>query len=298
MTVRRTLPQRQRSLIGAWCFVDHYGPDEVARLRRHGRRAAPAHRAADRELAVRRRDRAPRQRRAPRDGASRRGEPDDRPAAASATPRSRRRGDHVLHGAQLWVALPDAAPPHRARLRAPRTRPPCAGDGWHGHASSSARCSATPRRSRRSRPLLGAEIAARRRHRRSRSTSTPAFEHGVLVDTGGVVGRRRRPSRAELGLPRRPARTRLTPRQRTSTSRPGCCCSAVRRSARRSSCGGTSSAAPTRRSSLRARSGWPTPSGSAGWRGCRCRPAPRRRPDPAVRIRPRQNPPPPVQPTA
>lgn len=31
MTVRRTLPQRQRSLIGAWCFVDHYGPDDVGR---------------------------------------------------------------------------------------------------------------------------------------------------------------------------------------------------------------------------------------------------------------------------
>lgn len=29
MTVRRTLPQRSRSLIGAWCFVDHYGPDDV-----------------------------------------------------------------------------------------------------------------------------------------------------------------------------------------------------------------------------------------------------------------------------
>src|SRR4051794_16036828 len=29
MTVRRTLPQRQRSLIGAWCFLDHYGPDRV-----------------------------------------------------------------------------------------------------------------------------------------------------------------------------------------------------------------------------------------------------------------------------
>ncbi|MGD1172619.1 pirin family protein [Mycobacterium seoulense] len=26
MRVHRTLPQRQRSLIGAWCFVDHYGP--------------------------------------------------------------------------------------------------------------------------------------------------------------------------------------------------------------------------------------------------------------------------------
>ncbi|WP_349828971.1 pirin family protein [Brevibacterium litoralis] len=30
MTVRRTLPQRKRSLIGPWCFVDHFGPDDVA----------------------------------------------------------------------------------------------------------------------------------------------------------------------------------------------------------------------------------------------------------------------------
>lgn len=29
MTVRRTLPSRQRSFVGAWCFVDHYGPDDV-----------------------------------------------------------------------------------------------------------------------------------------------------------------------------------------------------------------------------------------------------------------------------
>jgi hypothetical protein len=29
-TVRRLLPQRQRRMIGAWCFVDHFGPDEVA----------------------------------------------------------------------------------------------------------------------------------------------------------------------------------------------------------------------------------------------------------------------------
>lgn len=27
--VRRTLPQRERSLIGAWCFADHYGPQDV-----------------------------------------------------------------------------------------------------------------------------------------------------------------------------------------------------------------------------------------------------------------------------
>ncbi len=30
MTVRRTLPQRSRSLIGGWCFIDHYGPDDVS----------------------------------------------------------------------------------------------------------------------------------------------------------------------------------------------------------------------------------------------------------------------------
>ncbi|MCW2655454.1 MAG: Pirin-related protein [Mycobacterium sp.] len=33
MRVKRTLPQRQRSLVGAWCFADHYGPHNV----RHGR---------------------------------------------------------------------------------------------------------------------------------------------------------------------------------------------------------------------------------------------------------------------
>ncbi|WP_289018074.1 pirin family protein [uncultured Ornithinimicrobium sp.] len=30
MRVRRTLPARGRTMVGAWCFVDHYGPDDVA----------------------------------------------------------------------------------------------------------------------------------------------------------------------------------------------------------------------------------------------------------------------------
>ena len=30
LQVRRTIPQRARTLIGAWCFADHYGPVEVA----------------------------------------------------------------------------------------------------------------------------------------------------------------------------------------------------------------------------------------------------------------------------
>ncbi|MGQ0464611.1 MAG: pirin family protein [Sporichthyaceae bacterium] len=33
MGVRRSLPQRRQSLIGAWCFVDHYGPDSVGSAR-------------------------------------------------------------------------------------------------------------------------------------------------------------------------------------------------------------------------------------------------------------------------
>ncbi|WP_265520163.1 pirin family protein [Oerskovia flava] len=32
MQVRRTLPQRERSLVGAWCFLDHYGPDPVSAI--------------------------------------------------------------------------------------------------------------------------------------------------------------------------------------------------------------------------------------------------------------------------
>ncbi len=30
MTVRRTLPSRARSMIGPFCFADHYGPDDIA----------------------------------------------------------------------------------------------------------------------------------------------------------------------------------------------------------------------------------------------------------------------------
>lgn len=40
MGVRRTLPQRSRSLIGAWCFVDHYGPEQVGES---GRMIVPPH---------------------------------------------------------------------------------------------------------------------------------------------------------------------------------------------------------------------------------------------------------------
>jgi len=31
MTIRRALPSRQRRMIGAWCFLDHFGPVDVSR---------------------------------------------------------------------------------------------------------------------------------------------------------------------------------------------------------------------------------------------------------------------------
>lgn len=49
MTVRRTLPQRARTLIGAWCFADHYGPDEVSRS--GGMDVAPTRTSASRRSA-------------------------------------------------------------------------------------------------------------------------------------------------------------------------------------------------------------------------------------------------------
>ena len=54
MTVLRSLPNRDRPTVGAWCFVDHFGPADCRAGLADGRAAAPAHRPADRQLAARR----------------------------------------------------------------------------------------------------------------------------------------------------------------------------------------------------------------------------------------------------
>jgi redox-sensitive bicupin YhaK (pirin superfamily) len=106
--VRRTLPQRERSLIGAWCFADHYGPHD---LRDGPGMDVPPHPHTGLQTVswlfsgeVEHRDSA---------GVHamvRPGELNLMTAGAgichsevSTTATS------VLHGAQLWVALPDAA---------------------------------------------------------------------------------------------------------------------------------------------------------------------------------------------
>lgn len=111
MEVRRTLPQRARSLIGAWCFVDHYGPDAVART--HGMVVPPHPHTGLQTVSwlfageIEHRD-------------SSGGHSMVRPGelnlmtAGSGIQHSEvsTTTTTVLHGVQLWVALPDA---HRHR---------------------------------------------------------------------------------------------------------------------------------------------------------------------------------------
>lgn len=183
MEVRRTLPQRQRSLIGAWCFLDHYGPDAVGAS---GGMHVPRHPHTGLQTVswlftgeIEHRDSAGFH------ASVRPGELNLMTAGRGishsefSTP-----GTTVLHGAQLWVALPD-----RVRHMEPtfeHYRPePVAGDGWTlrvflGTLAGSRSPVATHTR------LLGAEILLD-----AGATLTleadPDFEHGVLVDQGTLA---------------------------------------------------------------------------------------------------------------
>jgi len=180
MTVRRTLPQRARSLIGAWCFVDHYGPDLVSTS---GGMTVPPH---------------------PHTGLQTvswlfAGEIDHRDSVGShAVVRpgelnlmTAGRGiQHsevslpqttVLHGAQLWIALPDATR-HSAPFFERFVPVPFDHDGavvsvflgeLLGRASTARTFS----------DVVGAQLDVPP----NRTIDLPvnvAFEHGILVDGG------------------------------------------------------------------------------------------------------------------
>ena len=205
MTVRRTLPQRARSFIGAWCFVDHYGPDDVALT--GGMRVPPHPHTGLQTVSwlfsgeVEHRDSLGTH------AVVRPGELNLMTAghgishSEDSTP-----GTRVLHGVQLWTVLPE-----RARDVAPAFDhyvPPVVEleDGavrvFLGSLAGST--SPVPTFS----PLVGAEVVLAGGVEHTVEVDA-RFEHGVLVDAGevavdGVVGRR-----AELvHVP--PGRERLT----------------------------------------------------------------------------------------
>jgi redox-sensitive bicupin YhaK (pirin superfamily) len=111
MPVRRTLPQRGRSLIGAWCFLDHYGPDPVDAA---GAMTVPPHPHTGLQTVswlfagdIEHRDSAGTH------AMVRPGELNLMTAGHGISHSEVSTSDApMLHGAQLWVALPDSARDH------------------------------------------------------------------------------------------------------------------------------------------------------------------------------------------
>ena len=187
MHVRRTLPQRHRSLIGAWCFLDHYGPDEVADS--GGMSVAPHPHTGLQTVSwlftgeVEHRDSAGNHAMV-RPGelnlmTAGRGISHSEVSPASTT---------TLHGAQLWVALPESAR-HTEPGFEHYTPGTVTGDGWRARVFLGSLLGDRSPVTTYS-PLLGAELLLEP-HTELTLDVDPAFEHGVLVDGGvvAVVGR-------------------------------------------------------------------------------------------------------------
>jgi hypothetical protein len=182
ITVRRTLPQRDRSLIGGWCFADHYGPDNVAVT--GGMNVAPH----------------------PHTGLQTvswlfTGEIEHRDSLgvhAMVCPGELNlmTGGHgichsevstpdttILHGVQLWVALPDASR-HTPRDFQHYTPTLAHLDGARLRVFVGALAGQTSP-VRTFSPLLGAEITLDARAQFTLDVD-PSFEHGLLVDIGTI----------------------------------------------------------------------------------------------------------------
>jgi redox-sensitive bicupin YhaK (pirin superfamily) len=184
MTVRRTLPQRQRSLIGPWCFVDHYGPADVSVT--GGMDVAPHPHTGLQTVswlfqgAIQHIDSGGNA------GLVLPGEVNLMTAGAGICHSEVSTDDTTtLHGVQLWLALPDATR-HQPEREFEHFEPePVSLDGGEmlvflgrlGEGSSPVKTHS---------PLLGAEI-------RLDPGATidlpvdPRFEHGLLVDSGDIA---------------------------------------------------------------------------------------------------------------
>lgn len=196
MTVRRTLPQRRRSLIGAWCFADHYGPDEVSAT--GGMDVAPhPHTGLQTvswlfEGAIRHIDSGGHA------GTVLPGEVNLMTSGAGICHSEVSTADTtVLHGVQLWLALPDAV-----RGTAPRA--------FEHHAPEPVRFPGGSALVFLGRllgeespvtvhsPLVGAELRLDP-GAELRLEVDPTFEHGLLLDAGTVELEGVRIPRAAIG---------------------------------------------------------------------------------------------------
>ncbi len=182
MTVRRTLPQRRRSLIGAWCFLDHYGPDQVDGS---GAMVVPPHPHTGLQTVswlftgeIEHRDSGGHH------AFVRPGELNLMTAGRGISHSEySTTGTTTLHGAQLWLALPDGdrqvdpAFEHHAPE-------PVSGAGWEARVFlGSLLGSTSPVRTYS--PVLGAEVTLAAGTTLALSVEA-THELGVLVDTGSL----------------------------------------------------------------------------------------------------------------
>lgn len=204
MTVRRTLPQRKRSLIGAWCFLDHYGPDDVAVT---GGMNVPAHPHIGLQTVswlftgeIEHRDSAgfhafvkPGELNLMTSG---RGISHSERSTSNTT---------ILHGTQLWTVLPEHAR-HGEKTFEHYAPEVLRGDGWIAQVFMGELLGdVSPVKTHT--PLVGAEI------RLQAGTSLtlevrPDFEHGVLIDSGSLTIHR---SPSPGGAPASDSAPALTP---------------------------------------------------------------------------------------
>ncbi|MFD5228488.1 pirin family protein [Streptomyces qaidamensis] len=181
LLVRRTLPQRARTLIGAWCFADHYGPVDAGAT---GMDVPPHPHTGLQTVSwlfsgeIEHRDSL---------GTHALVRPGEMNLMTGgygiahsevSTPRTT-----VLHGVQLWVALPEE---HRNAARdfqhhVPR---PVRADGAEIKVFLGSLAGGTSP-VRTFTPLLGAEIVLEPHATVTLAVDT-AFEHGLLVDSGDV----------------------------------------------------------------------------------------------------------------
>jgi quercetin 2,3-dioxygenase len=178
LRVRRTLPQRERSLIGAWCFIDHYGPAGT-------KMDVPPHPHTGLQTVswlfggeVEHRDSAGVR------AMVRPGELNLMTAGAGICHSEVSvESPAPLHGVQLWAALPDAdrdtARDFAHYAPAPTRLPGATARVFLGRLAGSV----SPVHSFT--PLLGAQLDIDAGASVELDVD-PAFEHGVLCDAGGV----------------------------------------------------------------------------------------------------------------
>lgn len=180
MTVRRVLPHRQRGFIGAWCFLDHYGPERTAMD------VAPHPHTGLQTVSwlfsgeIEHRDAL---------GSVQRVRPGElnlmTAGAGICHSEQSTSPDDVLHGVQLWVALPEAT--YLGDRAFVHYEPePVSLDGGSKLTMLMGELPGTARSEIEGHtPLMGAEIVLGP-WARVQLPLESGFEHGVLVDAGEV----------------------------------------------------------------------------------------------------------------